>query len=233
MMIAVGDLPRPSIMAVRMTSEPLFRPVLAALVLILSPGAPSADSGAVHPAYLRVEAFPPDPMVRMSDSAGWTIYLDGFIDAEAAPRLAEVIAQRQVSRATVYFNSPGGSLLAGMTLGRLLREHGYATDVGRRSADPRARPGVGVCYSACPFAFAGGVSRHLAAGSVLGVHRAANRVPVPDELAFEQLVVSQASVYLAAMGVGPELATMMTQVPNDQVRLLTREEARRLNLVTD
>ena len=216
-----------------MTSEPLFRPVLAALVLILSPGAPSADSGAVHPAYLRVEAFPPDPMVRMSDSAGWTIYLDGFIDAEAAPRLAEVIARRQVSRATVYFNSPGGSLLAGMTLGRLLREHGYATDVGRRPADPLARPGVGVCYSACPFAYAGGTPRHLAAGSVLGVHRPANRVPVPDEFAFEQLVHSQASAYLAAMGVGPELATMMTQVPNDRIRLITREEARRLNLVTD
>jgi hypothetical protein len=98
---------------------------------------------------------------------------------------------------------------------------------------PRRGQAPGVCYSACPFAYAGGASRHLAAGSALGVHRQANRVPVPDEFAFEQLVHSQASVYLAAMGVDPELATMMTQVPNDQIRLLTREEARRLSLLTD
>jgi len=200
-------------------------------MLLCSAAAPAATE-AVPGAWLRVEALPPDALPGSSAGGTWTIYLDGFIDAQAAPRLAEVIAQQQITAAAVYFNSPGGSLIAGMAVGRLLREHGFSTHVGRRSADP-AWPGTGVCYSACPFAYAGGASRHLAAGSVLGVHRAANRVPVPDEFAFEQLVASQAGVYIVAMGVNPGLVTLMAQVPHDQIRLLTREEAERLNLVTD
>jgi hypothetical protein len=104
--------------------------------------------------------------------------------------------------------------------------------VGKRTADVRELV-AGVCYSACPFAYAGGVRRYLAPESVLGVHRAANRVPLPDENAFEKLVSQQATEYLLAMGVNPELLAIMSQVPHDVIRGLTREEAERLMLVNE
>ena len=50
---------------------------------------------------------------------------------------------------------------------------------------------------------------------------------------FEKLVSQQATEYLLAMGVSPELFAIMSQVPHDEIRGLTREEARRLMLVNE
>jgi len=184
------------------------------------------------PAFLSIEAVAPVPGTRDPLAQHWTLYLDGPFDAGAAARLAGFIAQQGISQAAVYLNSPGGSLVSGMAIGRLLREQRFHTHVGKRTADPR-KPASGVCYSACPFAYAGGTGRFLAEGSVLGIHRVTNRVPVPDALAFEQVVSGQAMGYLAEMGIGPGLFQMMEAIPPDGIRLLTRAEALRLNLVND
>ena len=69
--------------------------------------------------------------------------------------------------------------------------------------------------------------------SVLGVHLAKNRVPLADGSAFERLVSRQATEYLLAMGVSPELFAIMSQVPHDEVRGLTRGEALRHMLVNE
>ena len=181
---------------------------------------------------LRIEAVPPVGAAERPGDGRWTILLDGYIDALASNRLGALIAQQGITEADVYFNSPGGSLIAGMELGRLLRQRGFDAHVGKRTADVRELI-AGVCYSACPFAYAGGVRRYLKPESELGVHRAANRVPLPDETAFEKLVSQQATEYLLAMGVNPELFSIMSQVPHDAIRGLTREEARRLMLVNE
>jgi hypothetical protein len=181
---------------------------------------------------LRIEAVPPVAAADESSDGRWTILLDGYIDALAPTRLGALVAQQGIAKADVYFNSPGGSLIAGMEIGRLLRQRGYDTHVGKRTADVHELVG-GVCYSACPFAYAGGVRRYLEFESVLGVHRAENRVTLPDVDAFEKLVSQQATEYLLAMGVSPDLFAIMSQVPHDVIRGLTREEARRLKLVDE
>ena len=56
---------------------------------------------------------------------------------------------------------------------------------------------------------------------------------LPDGSSFEKLVSQQATEYLLAMGVSPELFAIMSQVPHDEIRGLTREEARRLMLVNE
>jgi hypothetical protein len=199
-----------------------------ALTALLAAHGPPAPAAADPPgiATLAITAVAPPGAA----GAPWLIYLDGLFDAAAAARLAGLIAKERITRADVYFNSPGGSLLAAMTVGRLLRASGFDAHVGRRSADPR-QPGAAVCYSACPFGFAGGARRFLAEGSALGVHRAANRVPVPDETTFQRLVDLQATQYLAEMGVSPELLDRMRSAPHDGIRLLAREEAVGLGLV--
>jgi len=183
-------------------------------------------------AYLSIEGVPPEAATSASADGEWDLYLDGDFDSGAAARLAGFIAQQKVTQASVYFNSPGGSLVVAMAIGRLLREHQFHTRVGRRAADPH-RPATGVCYSACPFAYAGGVRRFLDSGAVIGIHRASNRVPVSDEHAFEQVVSGQATRYLSDMGISPELFRMMEQVPREEIRLLTYEEAQQLKLVSD
>jgi len=205
--------------------------MLAALLAWASVATSSAVGEGVYDT-LRIEAVPPVGAAESPGDGRWTILLDGYIDALASNRLGALIAQQSITEADVYFNSPGGSLIAGMELGRLLRQRGFDAHVGKRTADVRELI-AGVCYSACPFAYAGGVRRYLKPESVLGVHRAANRVPLPDENAFERLVSQQATEYLLAMGVNPELFAIMSQVPHDVIRGLTREEARRLMLVNE
>lgn len=196
-----------------------------ALLALLAPHCPAAADPPGSAALAITAVAPPE-----AGSEPWMIYLDGMFDAAAAARLAGLLAQQRITRADVYFNSPGGSLLAAMAVGRLIRARGFDTYLGRRSADPR-QPGAAVCYSACPFGFAGGARRFLDEGSALGVHRAANRVPVADESAFQRLVDFQATQYLAEMGVSPELLVLMRSAPHDGIRLLVREEAVGLGLV--
>jgi hypothetical protein len=205
--------------------------LLTALIAWGSVVPPSA-SGEGPYETLRIEALPPAGAADGSGDGPWTILLDGYIDAQAPSRLGSIVAQQRIAAADVYFNSPGGSLIAGMEIGRLLRQRGYDTHVGKRTADVHELVG-GVCYSACPFAYAGGVRRYLEFDSVLGVHVAENRVPWPDRSSFEKRVSQQAIEYLLAMGVSPDLFAIMSQVPHDEIRGLTPEEARRLMLVNE
>jgi len=211
----------------RLVFKNIFNTGFILLALLVTLGSPVL--AAVNPtgnATLTITAVAP----RETGAEPWIIYLDGMFDAADTARLAGLIAQERITRADVYFNSPGGSLLAAMSVGRLLRERGFDTYVGRRSVELR-QPGAAVCYSACPFGFAGGVRRFLGAESVLGVHAAANNVPVPDEFAFQQLVKTQATQYLGEMGVSAALLSLMRSVPHDDIRLLTRDEAVGLRLV--
>jgi hypothetical protein len=206
--------------------------MLLAMLLAWASVVPSTASGQDPYDALRIEALPPVGAADGTGDGRWTILLDGYIDALASSRLGALVAQQRITKADVYFNSPGGSLIAGMEIGRLLRQRGFDAHVGKRTQDVREQVG-GVCYSACPFAYAGGVRRYLGPDSVLGVHRAANRVPVPEEGAFERLVSQQATEYLLAMGVSPELFKIMSQVPHDVIRGLTPDEAERLMLVNE
>ena len=210
-------------------------PVLlaAGLLAVMGCGAVGASAPAwpAPEAYLRIVAVAPGYDPAASAPGRWLIYLDGFIDTGAAGRLERLLERQGIGEATVYLNSPGGHLVEAMRLGREIRARGFDTVVAARSADSVA-PRPGLCYSACPFAFAGGVRRSLEPGSSLGVHRAANRVPVADEAGFQGTVASQASDYLAEMGVSAGLVALMAGAPHDSIREITPAEAAALYLVT-
>jgi hypothetical protein len=199
---------------------------------LLAPAAAGPASAADFPTSLQVVAVAPGHAARTSVDGPWLIYLDGPLDPGATSRIVSLVLQEKITRAVMYLNSPGGSLVTAMQLGRVLREHGFDARVGARTQDA-ARPGPGTCYSACPFVLAGGVSRGLEPGSVIGVHRAENRVRLPDESHFQAVVEAQAVEYLVEMGVRAELAAMMAGIPHHQIRELTVDEAVRLNLLTE
>jgi hypothetical protein len=195
-----------------------------------SPRPPPSVAPPVVPATLQIVAVAPGHGEHAPPGSTWLLYLDGLIDNDAATRLAAVIDRQRIGAATVYFNSPGGKLVAAMAVGRVVRSHGFSTVVGVRTADVR-QPAAGTCFSACPFAFAGGVQRSMLGGSAIGVHLAANSVPVPDEAAFQQRVRQDASAYLESMGVAVELLALMSQAPHATIRPLTPQEAVRLRLI--
>ena len=208
-----------------------MRETLGASLLILL-GLTALPVIADVPATLQVVAVAPEYPGRLPGDQHWLIYLDGPVDAGATSRVVSLILTEHITHAVVYLNSPGGSLVTAMQLGRVLREHAFDTRVGTRTTDA-ARATAGTCHSACPFILAGGVQRSLETGSAIGLHRAENRVPVRDEGAFQHVVATQVVDYLAEMGVRAEVANIMTAVAHDRIRDLTVDEALQLNLLNE
>jgi hypothetical protein len=207
----------------------VVRRVAAAAVLTVL-GAIATDAAAQVPTTLQVVAVAPGYPGRLAGDDRWLIYLDGPIDPGAPDRLDRLVAAEGISSAIVYLNSPGGSLVSAMQLGRALRAHGFDARVGMRAANP-AGATAGTCHSACPFVLAGGVRRSLVAGSTIGLHRAENRVPVGDDVAFQRSVEAQVVDYLAEMGLPAAIASLMAGIPHDQIRDLNVDEAVQLKLV--
>jgi hypothetical protein len=71
------------------------------------------------------------------------------------------VAQKY-SRGAVLFDSPGGSLAAGIGIGESIRLKGFATAV-----EPN-----GTCASSCALAWLGGARRFVSSSSKLGFHSA-------------------------------------------------------------
>lgn len=173
--------------------------------------------------------------MRKTLGAPWLTLLGliaGPVDPGATSRVVSLILTQHITRAVVHLNSPGGSLVTAMQLGRVLREHALDTRVGTRTTDA-TRATAGTCHSACPFILAGGVQRSLETGSAIGLHRAENRVPVRDEDMFQHVVAMQVVNYLAGMGVRAEVANIMAATAHDQIRDLTVDEALQLNLLNE
>ena len=179
---------------------------------------PQPDTDAAD--RLRIRAVAPSPGMRMLRGDHWSIYLDGDIDGQAAARFERIVSEKNIEAASVYLNSQGGNLSGAMELGRIFRKHRFWTVVGRPSAEPDS-DGPGVCFSACPFAYAGGVWRFLGRGSQIGVHRFYSAERTPDALAVAQEVSAEVTEYLAEMGVSTELFSLMSRVPSNDIRVLT------------
>ncbi len=111
------------------------------------------------------------------------IFADGDFTPETAAAFRSFLqrsAQPTRDR-SIYFNSLGGDLSAGMEVGRLVRRAELNTGVARNTRDPaqanlidldfNSRVYPGHCVSACSLAFLGGVKREVKPGSIYAVHQ--------------------------------------------------------------
>ena len=79
----------------------------------------------------------------------WEIYADGVIDQTTDQRLESFLISNKIpNKSSIYLNSPGGNLLAGMKLGRAIRKYGLFTYVGKQGPE-MYKSEAGECYSAC------------------------------------------------------------------------------------
>ncbi|HSX65765.1 MAG TPA: hypothetical protein VLF15_13605 [Pseudoxanthomonas sp.] len=106
----------------------------------------------------------------------------GSIDEGAPDRLSALLAANPAHPVTVAFDSPGGNLRAGLLLGMVLRGVGLNSLVADQYTEELFEDGsfetaivpvvTGAgCFSACAYAFMGGVSRKLEEGGRIGVHQ--------------------------------------------------------------
>ncbi len=96
-----------------------------------------------------------------------TMLLEGKIVKGDTKRLYAAVAAEQAKGGNVamlLLNSPGGSLRESYFLAMVVDGMGLTTGVAAKA----------VCMSACTTVLAAGVQRHVAMGSLIGVHSAAN-----------------------------------------------------------
>ena len=163
----------------------------------------------------------------------WRIFATGPIDRGAAARLKQALVGKTIpDKSILYLDSPGGNVLEGIELGRVIREAGLLTYVGRHNPDNYVSL-PGACFSACSLAFLGGRFRYIEKGSVYGVHRFSFGGDVGNTTDVSQVLSAAIVQFVRDMGVDAKLFALMTEAGKDDIRILTLDEMKTLLVVND
>lgn len=169
---------------------------------------------------MTITGEPPAKGIQMLAGTGWHIYLDGEIDPDADKRFAAFLSSNDPGPyATVVLNSPGGSPITAMKIGRLIRERGFAVDVGKRgnSNGPVREYANGQCFSACSLAYLGGRFRWMSESARYGVHRFWFTQPSKDSVDIAQILSAAISTYVHEMGVSPRFNEVFVSAGKDEM----------------
>ena len=180
--------------------------------------------------------------------------VEGRIAPGSARAFAVAIANLKGRRLPILIHSPGGSVPDAAAMGELIRAKGLAVAVARTliancpEAAPKCPDGPGkaitggaICASACVLVLAGGVERLAGPSARIGVHQTTTLVSETQGLAhlkstrkiYEQRGVDAAvEAYLAALGVGEPVMTLMRKTAAASIRWLSLAELKDLHLAT-
>jgi len=113
------------------------------------------------------------------------IWFAGQVANDSAELFEKALDDNNVAPgATVMFHSPGGNVIQGMRIGRLIRERSLRSSVGKRPASGPNQDKIadaGLCISACSVAFLGGVIRSVPTGSYYVIHTIAPMIKTKKE----------------------------------------------------
>ena len=171
---------------------------------------------------------------RLKSAMSFDLRADGRLIAAGTirPGTAKVFAAEIEKRGsyvkTVVLHSPGGSVSDAIEMGRLIRQHQFATEVesGR------------YCASSCPLVFAGGAERRAGERAAIGVHQVTALVAngttlsAVDGMDSVQRMSAECQKYLLDMAIDPLVWVHAMETPPDQLFYFTGDELLKLKLAT-
>jgi hypothetical protein len=182
------------------------------------------------------------------------IFADGYICTDTDQKFQQFLIQNppKAPNTIVVLNSGGGSVEAGLQMGRIIRQQKMWTQVGSQlplmipqnenipaqsvpyisaAASP---PFPGACASSCTFTFMGGINRTMGYGSNYGVHQFEldSQTPDPNLEANTEVLSAQLVAYLNEMGISANYMVYMVQKTGNNVTNLTMKLLQQLNIVT-
>ncbi len=161
------------------------------------------------------------------------IVLEGEVDEKVPERFSTFINKLPQSHYHVLINSRGGSLLAGLQLGRHIRKAELSISVGNYDSAARSISG-GDCHSACALAFLGGKFRYSSSKSRLGVHRFYKTSGASSgDLDTAQILSAAVTSYIREMDVDPALFDLMVKAGSNDIYIVSRDEGRKLNVFNE
>jgi len=157
-------------------------------------------------------------------AANGRLLATGTITPGIARAFAEEVDKRGSYVKTVVLHSPGGSVQDALSMGRLIREKGFATEVAAGD----------YCASSCPLVFAGGVQRTAGKGAAIGVHQiyAFDDASSGTGMAGAQHVSALCQKHLRDMGVDLGLWIHAMETPKEQLYYFKPAELISLKLAT-
>lgn len=129
------------------------------------------------------------------------ITASGIITQGTAERFRNFL-ESGVEGMYITLASPGGNLVEGVRMGRLIREYGFFTNIMEE------------CLSACAYAFLGGKNRKIDENSVLGFHQFSSNLELP-ELVSQQLS-AELLKYVIEMGVDARVFVSASMTSPDE-----------------
>jgi hypothetical protein len=149
--------------------------------------------------------------VRQAGAAVPVVIVEGDLELGDIELFRSKVAP--LSKATVAFRSDGGSLLAGIRIGMLIRVRNFTTVV----------PEGAQCASACAVAWLGGAHRFLGVGSKVGFHAAyVQKAGGTAESGPGNAVLG---AYLDQIGLPEDAIVYITQASPSSMKWLSMEEA--------
>ncbi|PYG27997.1 hypothetical protein [Pelagimonas varians] len=222
-LLVMGDIKGSSL------SLPRFTPDAPRLNQPVRPGdqrriyRPDRDAPQVRPA--RAPGTLPDRLTLTFEDSQYR--LEGAISPDDAPRIITQIVQADPPVQDLIVQSPGGSVHDALELGRHLRTSGINT---------RILSGE-ICYSACPYLFAGGAARLVDPTASVGVHQHDfdKNTYLPAFVAIEDIQRGQGEVmsYLNDMGVDPLIMRHALATPASEIYILLPEQIQTYRLSTE
>jgi hypothetical protein len=180
------------------------------------------------------------------------ISASGAIIADTVRDFKSFAQGRDLSNATVVFDSDGGSVLGAIALGREIRRLALTTTVGRTvdlgqaTEHEQARAVLSPradCESMCAFVLLGGVRRSVPPEARVMVHQIwlgdRREDPTAANYSAEDLVLVQRDIgrlaqYTSDMGASIDLLDLALRIPPwEPMHTMTRDEMRSTRLATD
>lgn len=158
--------------------------------------------------------------------SGGVLMLSGTITPGAAASFAQEVERRGDYVQIIALNSPGGSVEDALTIGRLIREKGFATAVGDGA----------LCASSCPLILAGGTERTISQTASVGVHQIYAGAHQDGELGSAQamsdaqIVTARITRHLVDMDIDAALWLHALDTPPDRLYFLTHAEMEEFGL---
>jgi len=205
-----------------------------------------ADDPALAP--MRFEWKLEGPAAACGNTCRTWISATGAIVVDTPKAFEKFVAGRDVHGAMLAIDSGGGSVIAALSLGRMLRDNDITTTVGRSidlapgpADDKRARLSPSAdCESMCAFVLLGGKRRFVPPEAQVLVHQiwlgdrrddatAANYSA--EDLMLVQRDIGRLARYTVEMGGDIELLETSLRIPPwERLRALSQDELRRMHL---
>lgn len=175
-------------------------------------------------------------------SCGPVIVGIGTIDARTPARFRAAY-KALATRDNLILVSSGGSLAAGIALGREIRASAMGTRAVNTFTEAIPKSSIsfdhdikvlfdhGKCLSACAYAFLGGVKRSVESDGVLGVHQFRTIGPALERIERgAQVTMASLQLYVQEMGVSTDFLTVASVTAPEEMFMLTTALAKLMNV---